>query len=285
MRGTVSLTFLLMLALAGSAMAQERHGFWLNAGLGYGSLGCEDCRNRDGGLSADVALGGTLSPKLQLGVGSSGWYRDYGDATTTVGTLDARLRFYPSKTGGFYVNTGVGVGQIEVKVDGFGSITRTGVGLVLGLGYDFRTGGNLSITPYWSGFAVRGSDANANVGQLGLGITVEKYRNSPPPVPATAPAETPRAPAETARSNAPEPPATFAVRPDTVHAEPERTTVLPPPSLSQVHVDAKFVGDTRLKLFYPNSCAARKGIPSKFQVFFQTAAGAQHDGFKPSADC
>ena len=50
--------------------------------------------------------------------------------------------------------------------------SETGVGLVLGLGFDIRVGTNVSLTPFWNGYAVRSSDTNANVGQLGLGITV-----------------------------------------------------------------------------------------------------------------
>jgi hypothetical protein len=36
----VLITGWLVLATAVPAVAQERHGFWFNGGLGYGSLGC-----------------------------------------------------------------------------------------------------------------------------------------------------------------------------------------------------------------------------------------------------
>ena len=47
-----------------------------------------------------------------------------------------------------------------------------GLGGVLGLGYDFRVGRNLSLTPFWNGYAVQSGDVDANVGQLGLSVTV-----------------------------------------------------------------------------------------------------------------
>src|SRR5215216_6893869 len=34
-----------------------RKGFWFNAGLGYGTLGCEDCDSRQGSVSGSLALG------------------------------------------------------------------------------------------------------------------------------------------------------------------------------------------------------------------------------------
>ncbi|MBK6306527.1 MAG: hypothetical protein IPF47_12775 [Gemmatimonadetes bacterium] len=59
-------------ALATPAMAQqpqERKGFWFNVGLGAGSLGCDDCDSRANGLSGQLSLGGTLTPRLLLGRG------------------------------------------------------------------------------------------------------------------------------------------------------------------------------------------------------------------------
>lgn len=149
-----------------------RAGLWFSGGLGYGSLGCDDCDGRTGGLSGGLALGGTLSPKLLLGVGTTGWYKSESGTTLTVGTLDARVRFYTSETGGFFLTGGLGLGTISAAVNGLGSGSETGVGLVLGLGYDFRVGNNLSLTPFWNGFAVRTSNGNANVGQIGLSLTV-----------------------------------------------------------------------------------------------------------------
>ena len=46
-----------------------------------------------------------------------------------------------------------------------------------------------------------------------------------------------------------------------------------------------FVGDTRLKLYYPAACAANKAIPPEFQVRFHSEEGAQRDGFQRSGDC
>jgi hypothetical protein len=149
-----------------------RRGFWFSGGLGYGTLGCDDCTSREDGLSGGLALGGSLSQKVLLGVGTNGWTKDEGGSTLTVGTLVALIRFYPSATGGFFLLGGLGVGSIHLAVDGFGSDSETGAGALLGLGYDIRVGSNVSLTPFWNGFAAQTTNFDANVGQLGLSITL-----------------------------------------------------------------------------------------------------------------
>ena len=168
----VVLGLLLAFPATGSAQyKQTRQGFWFNIGLGYGTLGCKDCSGRTGGLSGELQLGGTLSQKVQLGVGSNGWTKSESGATLTVTTVTALIRFYPSATGGFYLLGGLGIGTISASATGFGGSSETGTGAVLGLGYDFRVGTNVSLTPFWNGFAMNSSSSDANVGQIGLGVT------------------------------------------------------------------------------------------------------------------
>lgn len=174
-RVALGATVALLLSIPGHASAQTSHareGFWFSGGLGYGSLGCENCGGRESGLSGGLALGGTLSQKFLLGVGTNGWTKSEGGATLTVGTLTAMMRFYPSATGGFFVTGGLGLGTINAELSGFGSASETGVGALVGLGYDFRVGQNVSLTPFWNGFAMSSSNSDANVGQLGLSVTV-----------------------------------------------------------------------------------------------------------------
>ncbi|MEP7104834.1 MAG: outer membrane beta-barrel protein [Chloroflexota bacterium] len=151
---------------------QTREGFWFNGGLGYGSLGCQDCGGREGGLSGGIAIGGTVSPKFLLGAGTNGWTKSENGARLSVATLTAMMRFYPSVTGGFFLLGGLGLGTVRAEVSGLGSASETGVGALVGLGYDIRVGQNVSLTPYWNGFAMSSTNNDANIGQLGLGVTV-----------------------------------------------------------------------------------------------------------------
>lgn len=164
----------LLATSAGQVDAQQpqaRQGFWFNAGLGAGSLGCADCGDRVNSLSGNLSIGGTISPRFLLGAGTTGWTKSEDGVTLSAGTLDARVRFYPSATGGFFLTGGLGLGTVRATVPVFGTDSEIGVGALVGLGYDIRVSRNVSITPYFNGFGVNTSNVDANVSQIGIGIT------------------------------------------------------------------------------------------------------------------
>jgi hypothetical protein len=146
---------------------QARDGFWFNLGMGFGTLGCEDCIGREDGLSGGLSLGSVVSDRVLIGIGTTGFAKEVAGEILSVGTLDARMRFYPVRTSGFFLNGGIGVGSLSFAGD-----SEFGLGLMLGLGWDIRVGKNVSLTPFWNGFAMSNSNADANVGQLGIGFTI-----------------------------------------------------------------------------------------------------------------
>lgn len=148
-------------------LPQVRDGFWFNVGLGFGSLGCQDCATREGGLSGGLSLGGAITDRVLLGVGTAGWAKEIAGETLSVGVLDARVRFYPVRTSGFFLTGGLGVGSIS-----FAGESEFGAGAVVGLGWDILVSRNVSLTPFWNGFAMSNSNGDANVGQIGLGVTI-----------------------------------------------------------------------------------------------------------------
>jgi hypothetical protein len=166
-----------------------REGMWGAVGVGLGSLGCQDCAGeRTRGLAGDGSIGLTLSPRLRVGIGSSAYTKSQSDsaslfdanASVSVATVDARLRFYPKTTSGFFVTGGVGVGMLRTKAnvsyDGAPLYaeknTETGLGAVMGLGWDINIAKHVSLTPSWTGFLMSSSNADANVSQVGIGITI-----------------------------------------------------------------------------------------------------------------
>jgi hypothetical protein len=167
----LTLVFASALALPVAAQAPARDGFWFSGGFGWGSLGCQDCSGREGGLSGSIAIGGTLSPKLLLGAGTNGWTKEENGVRLSAGTLTALVRFYPSAAGNFFLTAGLGVARIDLEISGFGSTSETGAGALLGLGYDFRIGNNVSLTPFWNGVGMNNDRGDANFGQFGLSIT------------------------------------------------------------------------------------------------------------------
>lgn len=164
-----------LLTASASSSAQDRpntrEGFWINVGLGMGSLGCEDCDSRENGLSGQLALGGTLNQRVLLGVSSNGWTKSEDGVTLTMSSLTAAVRFYPSATGAFYVTGGLGLGMLDLGISGIGSDSETGTAVLLGVGYDFRVGSNFSLSPYWNGIGGSFDGGSANFGQIGLALT------------------------------------------------------------------------------------------------------------------
>jgi len=155
--------------LSAQGHPQTRQGFWLTAGLGAGSRGCDGCDNRRGGVTGQLALGGTLSPRFQLGATYNMWVRDDDNVTSSQSGLMALAKFYPSARGGFYLQGGLGIGQLKTQRRNV-SVTEDGTSALLGLGYDLRVARNFSITPFINvvGGSFDGNSADFN--QLGFSL-------------------------------------------------------------------------------------------------------------------
>lgn len=166
-----ALTLALTTPLRAQAHPQTRDGFWINVGLGVGSLGCDDCTNRTSGLSGQISLGGTITPRFLLGASSNGWTKSEDGVTLTMGSLAAIARFYPSATGGFYLNGGLGVARLDFGLSDFGSGGVTGTSAILGVGYDARIKKNVSLSPFINSIGASFDGGTMNFVQIGLGIT------------------------------------------------------------------------------------------------------------------
>lgn len=157
------------------ALPQTRQGLWFSGGLGYGSASASGAR-RMGGVSGGVAAGWTLSSRVQLGLGATGWMKSgLGESgreiTIGIGTLDTRIRFYPDPRFAFFFTGGLGLGVIR-STDEQRGFNHTGIALLGGAGYDIALTPDVSVTPFANYYAVRTGDPRANVGQIGLALTL-----------------------------------------------------------------------------------------------------------------
>lgn len=154
-------SFLASASVASAGHPQERHGFWIGLGVGVGSaqVTCDDCEGgRETAGIGHIALGGTLSEHLLLGVDLNGWSKEQEGLTVNLYNALATLTVYPQASSGLFLKVGAGYsfadndlhnGSTTVTVD-FGN----GLGLVAGAGYDVRVWRNVSITPavsFWYG--------------------------------------------------------------------------------------------------------------------------------------
>jgi hypothetical protein len=143
-------------SLASAQRTRGREGFWLSFGLGYGSArercgtttppyGCND--TTVSGITGYLRLGKTLSRHLLLGGEFAAWYHDYTFGAESLTGIAAVLIYYPVASEGFFVKGGGGLSNYYFSPGG-GSIRGTGLGLVGGVGYDFRIGRNyFAVTP------------------------------------------------------------------------------------------------------------------------------------------
>jgi hypothetical protein len=141
---------------------------------------------------AYVELGGTLNEHLLLGGEFNMWRKTAALATNVNGALkvynlDATLTYYPAAKGGFFLKGGAGVSLLDAELIGPSSSLKldlgSGLGVIVGLGYDIPISRNVSLTPalnYWGGrlgdlqFGSQTSFNNwrQNVVDLTIGITV-----------------------------------------------------------------------------------------------------------------
>lgn len=149
----------------------QRSGFWFNGGLGWGSLGCDGCTDREGGTVLSLGVGGTVSQSVLIGGSIDGWTKEEQGTRLTASSALATIRLYPSDTDGFFFRGGLGFGSVETEIAGVGSGSESGGAALLGLGYDVRVSDNVSLTPFLNGVGITTDDTDVNFNQLGLSVT------------------------------------------------------------------------------------------------------------------
>jgi hypothetical protein len=149
-------------SIASAAHPQERHGFWIGLGGGVGSskATCDECEGgeRETGAVGYVKLGGTLNERVLLGGEFNLWTKEEEGVTLNFYNASVTVTLYPQPSSGFFLRGGVGASFVDTEI--LEDSTRitvdlgTGVGLIVGAGYDLRVGKNISITPavdFWYG--------------------------------------------------------------------------------------------------------------------------------------
>jgi hypothetical protein len=141
---------LLVVSAPRADAAPRREGFWLGLGAGYGSarVDCEGCgaSEREGGTAAFVKFGLTAGRHALAGVELNAWVKSEAGETIGLGDAVFALYLYPGTDSGFFLKGGAGLSlaRDEVFDRDFDGV---GWGVLAGIGYDLRIGGNVSRTP------------------------------------------------------------------------------------------------------------------------------------------
>lgn len=131
----------------------ERHGFMIGFGLGGGSAGIKDVGERKGGGTGNFRIGYAVRPDLVLAFEGAAWSKTVregvDDVTWTFSTGAAALTYFPSNTGVF-IRGGLGFGTASAQIVENNvrvSADKTGLGLVVAGGYEWRLTKKFAIGP------------------------------------------------------------------------------------------------------------------------------------------
>lgn len=148
--------------------AQERTGFVVGFGGGYGSSGiacddaCQDTKRANSGVGY-LKLGWTLTPRVVVGGEVNFWTKSETEqgnkATVNLYSTSVTVTYYLRPDDGFFVKAGGGGSFIDTELDVNRSRMTldlgTGPGVLLGAGYDFSVSRRVKVTPafnFWYGW-------------------------------------------------------------------------------------------------------------------------------------
>ena len=189
----------LLLSAPWSVQAQDRSGFFLGVGGGYGTTGVSSPElgpdtNREGSGAGYLRAGWALDPQLIVGGELNVWVKTATldeleptfDFQLNIYQVSGTLTYYPQPRGGFFVKGGAGAAFMDADMKFLGSSMKLdlgrGLGLLAGAGYDIPVGRRIAVTPavnFWYGrlgdldFAGERlfSDWSHNVVDFTVGIT------------------------------------------------------------------------------------------------------------------
>lgn len=157
----VAISLLPAARAAAGPWGHERTGMVLGFNLGGGGAaakfdgdGLSAETDRESGGGGNLRIGYAVSPKVVLGLETSGWSKqvDEGniESTWSLGVATFAATWYPA-AGGFFLRGGVGVGHAEVEWDAGDGLTLagedSGFGLTTGLGYEWRLTRRFALGP------------------------------------------------------------------------------------------------------------------------------------------
>jgi hypothetical protein len=138
---------------------QVRNGFWLMGGVAAASnrTDCTNCPEevRINGFGTVLRAGGKASRYVMIGGELYGFLETDDDSRTEVGGVLFIAQWYPWTKLGFWFRAGGGISYANVEINTATSpeqITKAGLGLSLGFGWDLRVARMVSITPFLTSY-------------------------------------------------------------------------------------------------------------------------------------
>ena len=180
---------------AAQSTAVDRHGFFANVGIGYGSEAavtgglCSACpAPMTAAPSGHLAAGWTPASDVRIGAEVDMWKGDANGYTTTQFFATVATSYYPAPTLGLWLKLNAGIGEVQSHRNGSGAVTSVaadvyynpynGSALALGggLGYDLPVGsGGFTVIPY-ANYLVQLSSVNRDPALFQVGVALGYQR-------------------------------------------------------------------------------------------------------------
>jgi hypothetical protein len=129
-------------------------GFWWSVGGGAGRnrVSCESCEEitRHWGPTAFVRAGGDVSPHIKVGGELHFWQASIEGNDAHIRGIQAVVHWYPSASGGFFGQVGLGLSRTRNSFDVEGETVRaaeTGLNVSAGVGWDVPLRTGIYLTP------------------------------------------------------------------------------------------------------------------------------------------
>jgi hypothetical protein len=152
MRPRLALVLAMIAFAPGTAGAQS--GFWWSVGGGgaRNRVSCETCEeiSHHWGVSGFLRAGGELSDHVAVGGELHFWQGSIEESEAYVRGVQAVVHWYPSASGGFFGQVGLGLSRVRSSFDvGEGTVraAETGLNVSAGVGWDVPLGKGIYITP------------------------------------------------------------------------------------------------------------------------------------------
>ena len=146
----VYLVLLLVAPAATTAAPHERDGLVIGFNVGGGSARIrsdEGGEEDGGGGSGGLRLGWAFDDRFQIGLESASWGNHEGAGNVNLNAGLIRFTWYPAASG-FFLRTGLGVGEAEVTFDLGGrdlTFSDSGGAFGLGAGHEWRLGAKFAL--------------------------------------------------------------------------------------------------------------------------------------------
>jgi hypothetical protein len=169
MRTAAMILMATLLAGASRAAAQRRDasGLWYSVGVapGWARLTCNICAGRrKTALSAVMGVGGSAGRAVRIGAELAAWRQREGGVTQTLMSFGAAAYWYPNPGRRFYLRGGLSL-VMHRATDGTDVVTSSGIGPLMGVGYEYPVG-RWRLAPFAHyAVGVFGGDVKFNGGQ------------------------------------------------------------------------------------------------------------------------